>query len=138
MTQESSPIDHQQQATPAAPTVALSHESAYFTNYDQNLTREAMQSYLNTRKDQVVIILNAKVAQKSYGNEKRFFCPPPCVYLMGEGWKTKQKQLISQGETDQSTQIVTYIGIGNSEREMQPLTLDNKVFIQSERISLLQ
>lgn len=134
MTHESSPTavisdQQQQQVTQEASTVALTNEPAYFTNYDQNLTREAMQNYLNTRKDQVVIILNAKVAQKSYGNEKRFFCPPPCVYLMGDGWKKKQKQLINNGETEQSTQIVTYIGIGNSEREMQPLTLDNKVFI---------
>jgi recombining binding protein (suppressor of hairless) len=46
---------------------------------------------------------------------------------MGDGWKSKQKQLVSQGEAEQSTQIVSYIGIGNSEKEMQPLTLDNKV-----------
>ena len=38
------------------------------------LTKEAMRRYLKHRKNCTVVIMHAKVAQKSYGQEKR------CVY----------------------------------------------------------
>uniref|UniRef100_A0A8C6SJW1 Recombination signal binding protein for immunoglobulin kappa J region-like n=1 Tax=Neogobius melanostomus TaxID=47308 RepID=A0A8C6SJW1_9GOBI len=53
-------------------------------------TREALR---DTHMDQTITILHAKVAQKSYGNEKRFFCPPPCVYISGQGWRLMQDNL---------------------------------------------
>ena len=46
---------------------------------------------------------------------------------MGEGWNIKREEMINNGEKVESTQIATLIGIGNTERDLQPLALDNKV-----------
>lgn len=96
-----------------------------------------MRKYLKDPKDTCVLIINAKVAQKSYGNEKRFFCPPPCVYLKGNIWRitgsktnfaiSNNKQVVNKQEQQHQSNVCTFIGISNSERELQPLLFDNKV-----------
>ncbi|KZT75131.1 hypothetical protein DAEQUDRAFT_807376 [Daedalea quercina L-15889] len=40
-----------------------------------------------------VVCLHAAVAQKSYGSEKRFLCPPPVVHIEGPVWNLKSQQM---------------------------------------------
>ncbi|XP_053492331.1 recombining binding protein suppressor of hairless-like protein [Ictalurus furcatus] len=76
------------------------------------INRDSVTQYLRYRPDQSVLILHARVAQKSYGNEKRFFCPPPCVYLCGAGWNLRQEHFEGLGES--SCHVWGYMGLDGS------------------------
>ncbi|KAI0305452.1 LAG1-DNAbind-domain-containing protein [Multifurca ochricompacta] len=36
--------------------------------------------------ERTIIVMSSKVAQKSYGTEKRFLCPPPTAIMIGNSW----------------------------------------------------
>ncbi|KAL8580101.1 hypothetical protein ACOMHN_051269 [Nucella lapillus] len=115
--------------------VRLSYEAAHSELFqEKRLTREAMKKYLQDRGDQVLVILHAKVAQKSYGNEKRFFCPPPCIYLFGGGWKRKREEMEEGGASDQDSQVCAFMGIGNSDQEMVQLCLEGKSYCAAKTL----
>lgn len=53
--------------------------------------KDVIGNYLSTPSrlglgERSVLIMTSKVAQKSYGAEKRFLCPPPMVLLVGSSW----------------------------------------------------
>ena len=100
----------------------------------QRLTKEDMRRYFRERGDMKIVILHAKVAQKSYGNEKRFFCPPPCIYLLGDGWSRRRDFMLRHGATEQDSQVCAFIGIGNSEQEMQQLDFNGKHYCAAKTL----
>ncbi|CCA69689.1 hypothetical protein PIIN_03628 [Serendipita indica DSM 11827] len=53
--------------------------------------RPVLQQYMETRNrigfgERTVIVMASKVAQKSYGQERRFLCPPPTAIMIGNSW----------------------------------------------------
>ncbi|CAD5117637.1 DgyrCDS6390 [Dimorphilus gyrociliatus] len=81
-------------------------ETKHADIYD-SVEREAMREYLTHGLEKSITIYHAKVIQRSYGREKRFFCPPPYVrYRDLARWDDNERQ------------ICAYIGVNLSIDDM--------------------
>ncbi|KAG9220690.1 hypothetical protein CCMSSC00406_0003789 [Pleurotus cornucopiae] len=66
----------------------------------QTFIRPFLDQYVRTPNrlafgERTVIVMSSKVAQKSYGTEKRFLCPPPTAIMIGNSWWT---DVVRRGE----------------------------------------
>ncbi|CAG8452998.1 4394_t:CDS:2 [Paraglomus occultum] len=57
----------------------------------QSTTVPIIHAYLSAPNpsslgEKTVMVMTSKVAQKSYGTEKRFLCPPPTTIILGSSW----------------------------------------------------
>ncbi|CAG8474962.1 11623_t:CDS:2 [Ambispora leptoticha] len=66
------------------------------------MMKPIIQQYLSSPNpaslgEKTVMVLTSKVAQKSYGTEKRFLCPPPTTLILGSNWWTPSQSTTSDG-----------------------------------------
>lgn len=115
-------------ASPNASQSRFMHALGSIVGESCATTPEKMRAYLRSRCDFTVTILHAKVAQKSYGQEKRFFCPPPCIYLSGRGWDDAASDTLP-GDAD----LCAFIGIGG-DQEMQQLDFQTRHFAAAKTL----
>ncbi|KAI7863491.1 hypothetical protein BDF14DRAFT_1998414 [Spinellus fusiger] len=66
-----------------------------------------LQAYLSPgnfgkAREQTAIVMTCKVAQKSYGTEKRFLCPPSTILLISNQWWTSEHSISDLEKTSDS------------------------------------
>ncbi|KAH9815011.1 hypothetical protein DFH28DRAFT_1221533 [Melampsora americana] len=84
------PGGYHQYSTHQVPLMAYPEHSISRAEREALLAPHIQQYLSSTNRfllgERTVLVLSGKVAQKSYGAEKRFLCPPPSALLLGCSW----------------------------------------------------
>ncbi|CAO3695381.1 unnamed protein product [Rhizopus stolonifer] len=92
-----SPLGSSSSSSSSPPITPMQQASLGFEEQDETSLQPLIQNYLLQKHqnfipgEKTVTILTSRVAQKSYGTEKRFLCPPPATILKGANWWTTDK-----------------------------------------------
>ncbi|KAG0694443.1 LAG1-DNAbind-domain-containing protein [Suillus ampliporus] len=82
------------------PGMRNGHPGMGSSNDLQAFIRPYLDQYVRTPNrlafgERTVIVMSSRVAQQSYGTEKRFLCPPPTAIMIGNSWWT---DVVRRGE----------------------------------------
>ncbi|CAB4481267.1 uncharacterized protein OCT59_003115 [Rhizophagus irregularis] len=89
-----------------------------------NIMRPIIQQYLNSNNpaalgEKTVMVLTSKVAQKSYGTEKRFLCPPPTTLILGSNWWCPSPHSIGHSSSTTFSPPKISVGISGEQGHQQ-------------------
>ncbi|SAM04239.1 hypothetical protein [Absidia glauca] len=111
-------LDYQPPLTPSRNLHAVAAARSIQQQATAAKLQPIIQQYLRSKDpmimgEKTVVIMSSKVAQKSYGTEKRFLCPPPTAILVGSTWWSKKHpldspdsdQVFQEGQGDSITRV---------------------------------
>lgn len=95
-------------------------------SYSDDISCQSRTEILRKRKKVWFGHFNLEISSKT-SFSSRFFCPPPCVYLSGDGWKgNSTESCCSSSSFAQSDHIFGTIGLG------EPLAVENENCLSNE------
>ena len=88
---------------------------------EQVMTCEIMQKFLSKKTFNSISVNVSRVAQKSYGSEKRFLCPPPAIFFNLEEYAQLRENVSESEDASENHRILGKVFIKQLPQNSLPL-----------------